>query len=61
MGDDGHGFWLRGGGTTVKSRVLGVGGTARLTTTLKKGVRYSYRYAMGEHAGEATRGSFVAR
>jgi hypothetical protein len=29
--------------------------------TLKKGVRYTYRCAVGDHAGEGMRGSFVAR
>ena len=60
-GDDGHDFWLRGGGKTLKSRVLGEGGTARLTTRLKKGVRYTYWCAVGDHASEGMRGSFVAR
>ena len=59
--DDGHDFWLRGGGKTLKSRVLGEGGTARLTTRLKKGVRYTYWCAVGDHASEGMRGSFVAR
>ena len=61
LGDDGHDFWLRGGGKTVKSRVLGEGSTARLTTRLKKGVRYTYWCAVSDHASEGMRGSFVAR
>ena len=60
-GDDAHDFWLRGGGKTLKSRVVGEGGTARLTTTLKKGVRYRFWCGIGSHASKGMRGSFVAR
>jgi plastocyanin len=60
-GDDTHNFWLRGGGKTYKSSTLGEAGTARLTATLKKGVRYQYWCAVGHHASEGMRGSFVAR
>ena len=60
-GDDGHDFWLRGGGKTWKTRMLGEGRTAALTATLRKGVRYSYWCAVGSHKSKGMRGSFVAR
>ncbi len=59
-GEDGHDFWLRGGGRTYKSRVVRTGGSARLSVTLKKGVRYQYWCAVGSHASKGMRGSFVA-
>jgi hypothetical protein len=60
-GDEGHDFWLRGGGKRWKTRVLGVGSAATLTARLKKGVRYSYWCGVSDHAQEGMRGSFVAR
>ena len=60
-GDEGHDFWLRGGGKRWKTRVLGVGSTASLTAKLKKGVRYSYWCGVSDHAQDGMRGSFVAR
>ena len=60
-GDDGHDFWVRGGGRTWKSRVLGEGGSARLTAQLKRGVRYQFWCGVGSHAEKGMRGSFVAR
>lgn len=60
-GDDAHDFRLRGGGKTVRSRVLGESATARLTTRLERGVRYTYWCGVSDHAGEGMRGSFVAR
>jgi hypothetical protein len=60
-GDEGHDFWLRGGGKRWKTRVLGVGSGATLTATLKKGVRYSYWCGVSDHAEEGMRGSFIAR
>ena len=60
-GDDGHDFWVRGGGKTFKSRVIPGSGTARLTATLKKGVRYQFWCGVSDHASEGMRGSFVAR
>jgi hypothetical protein len=60
-GDEGHDFWLRGGGKRWKTRVLGVGSSATLTAQLKKGVRYSYWCGVSDHAEEGMRGSFVAR
>ena len=60
-GDEGHDFWLRGGGKRWKTRVLGVGSSATLTARLKKGVRYSYWCGVSDHAEEGMRGSFVAR
>jgi len=60
-GDEGHDFWLRGGGRRWKTRVLGVGSSATLTVRLKKGVRYSYWCGVSDHAQEGMRGSFVAR
>jgi hypothetical protein len=59
--DDGHDFWLRGGGKTWKTRVLGEAGTASLTARLKKGVKYTYWCAVSDHASEGMRGSFIAR
>ena len=60
-GDDGHDFWVRGGGRTWKSRVMGEGGTARLTAQLRRGVRYAYWCGVGSHASKGMRGTFVAR
>ena len=60
-GDEGHDFWLRGGGKRWKTRVLGVGSSATLTARLKKGVRYSYWCGVSDHASEGMRGSFIAR
>jgi hypothetical protein len=59
-GDDTHDFWLRGGGKTSHSRLLGESGTARLTAKLRKGVRYQYWCGVEDHAAEGMRGSFVA-
>jgi hypothetical protein len=61
VGDEGHDFWLRGGGRRWKTRVLGVGSSATVTAQLKKGVRYSYWCGVSDHAQEGMRGSFVAR
>jgi hypothetical protein len=60
-GDDAHDFWVRGGGRTLKTRVLGEGGTSRLTATLKRGVRYRFWCGVGSHASKGMSGSFVAR
>jgi hypothetical protein len=60
VSDDGHDFWLKGGGKTWKTRVLGGGNSASLTAKLKKGVRYSFWCAVSDHAQEGMRGSFVA-
>ena len=59
--DDGHDFWLRGGGKTWKTRVLGEAGTATLTATLKQGVKYTFWCQVSDHREEGMRGSFVAR
>lgn len=59
--DDAHDFWLRGGGKTWKTRVLGEGRAASLTATLKKGVAYSYWCAVGSHRSKGMSGRFVAR
>jgi hypothetical protein len=59
-GDDSHDFWVRGGGKTFKSRVLGESGTARLTAKLRKGVRYRFWCGVSDHAEEGMRGSFLA-
>ena len=59
--DDPHDFWLRGGGKTVKTRVLGEGRSATVTTKLRKGVRYRYWCAIGSHSRKGMSGSFVAR
>src|SRR5687767_4452422 len=47
--DDGHDFWLKGGGKTWKTRVLGETGSASLTAVLKRGVKYTYSCAVGSH------------
>ncbi|MGI9111317.1 MAG: hypothetical protein ACR2GT_03825 [Gaiellaceae bacterium] len=59
--DDGHDFWVRGGGKTYKSRVLGEGSSAALGATLRKGVRYAYWCGVGSHRSKGMSGSFVAR
>ncbi|MGH3071823.1 MAG: hypothetical protein ACRDNB_06085 [Gaiellaceae bacterium] len=61
VSDDAHDLWLRGGGKTWKTRVLGEGRTASFTATLKKGVRYSFWCAVGSHRSKGMRGSFIAR
>ena len=60
-GDDAHDFWLRGGGKTWKTRVLGEGRSTSLTATVKKGVKYTYWCAVGSHRTKGMSGSFVAR
>ncbi len=59
--DDGHDFWLRGGGKTFKTRVLGEGRSSTLNATLRKGVRYQFWCAVGDHRQEGMNGRFVAR
>jgi hypothetical protein len=59
--DDSHDFWVRGGGKSWKTRVLGDAATASLTARLKKGVKYTYWCGVSDHASEGMRGSFVAR
>ena len=61
VGDDGHDFWLKGGGRTWKTRIIGEAGSASLTATLRKGVKYSYWCAVGSHRSKGMSGSFVAR
>ena len=56
-----HDFWLKGGGRTVHTRVLETGETAKLSVRLKKGARYSFWCAVGSHAADGMRGSFVVR
>ena len=58
---DFHDFWLKGGGKTWKTRVLTGSGTASLTATLKRGVKYTYWCAVGSHRSKGMSGSFVAR
>jgi hypothetical protein len=60
-GDDVHDFWLRGGGRTWRTRTVVDGGSARLTATLKRGVRYRFWCGVGSHAEKGMAGSFVAR
>jgi uncharacterized cupredoxin-like copper-binding protein len=60
-GDDTHDFWVKGGGKTWKTRMLGEGRSSSLSATLKKGVRYSFWCAVGDHRSEGMSGSFVAR
>ena len=59
-GDDGHDFWLKGGGKTWKTRVIGEARGATLTATLRQGVRYSFWCAVGSHRSKGMSGSFVA-
>jgi uncharacterized cupredoxin-like copper-binding protein len=59
--DDVHDFLVRGGGKTVKSRVLAGSSGATVTARLKKGVRYTFWCSVSDHAEEGMRGSFVAR
>jgi len=61
VSDDAHDFWLRGGGKTWKTRIVGETGTAALTATLRKGVRYSYWCSVGGHRSKGMSGSFIAR
>jgi plastocyanin len=61
VSDDAHDFWLRGGGKTWKTRIVGEGGTAALTATLRKSVRYSYWCSVGGHRSKGMSGSFLAR
>jgi plastocyanin len=61
VGDDGHDFWLKGGGKTWKTRIIGEAGSATLRATLKKGVKYSYWCAVGSHRSKGMSGSFIAR
>ena len=41
--------------------MIGEAGSAGLTATLKKGVRYSFWCAVGSHRSKGMSGSFVAR
>ena len=59
-GDD-HDLWLRGGGTTWKTRVMGGLASSTLTAKLKKGVRYTFWCGVDDHRSEGMSGSFVAR
>ena len=61
ISDDAHDFWLKGGGKTWKTRVIGEAGSATLTATLKKGVRYSFWCAVGSHRSKGMSGRFIAR
>lgn len=61
VGDDAHDFWLRGGGRTWGTRVVGEGGTTRLAARLQRGVRYRFWCGVGSHASKGMSGSFVAR
>ena len=61
VSDDGHDFWLRGGGKTWRTRVIGETGGASLTAVLKRGVKYTFWCSVGDHREEGMRGSFVAR
>jgi plastocyanin len=58
---DGHDLWIRGGGKTWKSRPLGPKGTATVTASLKKGVKYTFWCSIGSHRKKGMSGSFVAR
>ena len=49
---DAHDFWLKGGGKTWKTRVLGGSQVASLTAKLKKGTRYSFWCSISDHRQE---------
>jgi hypothetical protein len=51
MGHDprGHDLWIKGGGKTAHTKVLKRGKSAKLTFTLKKGVRYKLWCAVDSH------------
>jgi hypothetical protein len=57
----GHDFWVKGGGKTWKTRILGRGKSSSLTASLKKGVKYTYWCGVSGHAAAGMKGSFVAR
>ena len=61
VGDDGHDFWLKGGGKTWKTRIIREAGSATLAATLKKGVKYAFWCGVGSHRSKGMTGSFVAR
>ena len=54
-----HDFRLSGGGITRKTPLLAPGQTAKLSVTLKRGVRY--RLWCAPHADKGMQTSFVAR
>jgi uncharacterized cupredoxin-like copper-binding protein len=60
-GKDAHDFRVTGGGVNGKSAMLLPGRSARVTVTLKKGVRYRFWCTVGSHAKKGMTGSFVAR
>ena len=60
-GDEGHDFWVRGGGQAKRTPVLGVGRTSTLTIRLKRGVTYRFWCGVSDHAQEGMSGSFRAR
>ena len=45
-----HDLWIKGGGTTVHTKLLKPGQHVFLTTTLKKGVRYRFWCHFDAHA-----------
>ena len=57
--DHSHDFRLRGNGITRKTPMIAPGKTARLTVTLKRGVRYQLWCA--PHEDKGMRATFVAR
>jgi uncharacterized cupredoxin-like copper-binding protein len=57
----GHDFWVKGGGKTWKTRILGGGKSSSLTTSLKKGVKYTYWCGVSGHAAAGMKGSFTVR
>lgn len=59
-GDD-HDLWLRGGGKTWKTRVMGGLASSTLTAKLNKNVRYTFWCGVDDHRSEGMSGSFVAR
>jgi plastocyanin len=57
---DAHDIWIKGGGKTWKSRFLVPNGTATVTATLKKGVKYTFWCSVSSHRKKGMSGSFVA-
>jgi plastocyanin len=56
-----HDLWIKGGGKTWHTKVLKPGQHATLTTTLKKGVKYTAWCKVDSHAKLGMKRTFVAK